>query len=142
MKHFVIRYYKGSYNYFDQPFDSGVLEALTVCIPIIWYREYSWEGMVYGGIAGCLMLLGRIFIAFGIAEGLAGPAQSIMATNAMWLTILTVIFDGQKLSILQFMGIFSGILGAFIIALGDNFVEKLSKLVSKKEQITKVMDVE
>ena len=95
LKHFVIRYYKGSYNYVDQPLDSGILECLTVCIPIIWHREYTMEGMLYGGLAGFLMLLGRIYIAYGIAEGLAGPAQSIMATNAMWLTILTVIFDGQ-----------------------------------------------
>lgn len=100
IKHFAIRYFKGSYNYLDQPIDSGILECLTVCIPIIWYDGYSFFGMLYGGLAGFLMILGRIFMAYGIAEGLAGPAQSIMSTNAMWLTLLTVIFDGQKLSVL------------------------------------------
>jgi hypothetical protein len=34
-------------------------------------------------------------MGYAVAEGLAGPAQSIMATNAIWLTVLTVIFDGQ-----------------------------------------------
>jgi len=53
------------------------------------------EGLLFGGFGGLLMVMGRIFMAYAIAEGLAGPAQSIMSTNAIWLTILTVIFDGQ-----------------------------------------------
>ena len=74
LKHFAIRYFKGSYNYLDQPIDSGILECLTVCVPIIWHREYTLNGMIFGGLAGFFMIVGRIFIAYGIAEGLAGPA--------------------------------------------------------------------
>ena len=100
IKHFMIRYYKGSYNYIDQPIDSGILECLTVCIPLLWHDGYTINGMLYGGFAGVLMIIGRIFMGYSIAEGLAGPAQSIMSTNAIYLTLLTVLFDGQSLSFL------------------------------------------
>ena len=76
-------------------------------------------------------------MAYSIAEGLAGPAQSIMSTNAIWMTLCTVIFDGQSLSILQFLGMFSGITGAFIIAMGDQIV---AKLTSKNDKATKVQN--
>ena len=70
-------------------------------------------------------MLSRVYMAIGIAEGLAGPAQALMITNTIWMTLLTVWVDGQELTMLQFGGMASGLLGAFVIALGDMVLEKV-----------------
>mmetsp|Transcript_11641 Transcript_11641/g.19669 ORF Transcript_11641/g.19669 Transcript_11641/m.19669 type:complete len:130 (+) Transcript_11641:701-1090(+) len=76
-KHFVIRKYQKSYNCYYLPVDSAILESLTCSFFLIFYLDenaITTEQIVLGGLSGCLMVLGRIFIAVGIAEGVAGPA--------------------------------------------------------------------
>ena len=74
-----------------------------------------------GSLSGLLLLGGRVFIAFAVAEGLAGPSQAIMSCNSAIITVLSILFDNQSLSEFELLGLISGLSGAAIIALGDNF---------------------
>jgi len=103
LKHFLVRRFQKSYNYYYLPIDSSIFENLTLVVFFGIYlqdNEVSTGDFFLGGLAGSLMVIGRIFIAVGIAEGVAGPAQAIMSTNGIWMTLLALIFDGQALSLL------------------------------------------
>ena len=80
----------------------------------------------------------RIFMAMGVSEGLGGPAQSLMSTNAVVMTVLTCIIDKQSLSLLQLLALISGLTGAFTIAMGDIVTDKLSLSLSKNKRLQKV----
>jgi len=112
------------------PLDSGILEMTTCCIFSIYYQAtegFTARDLLVGGISGVLQLNGRIFMALGVSEGLGGPAQSLMSTNAVVMTVLTCIVDKQSLSTYQLLGLISGLTGAFIIAMGDIIFAKMSR---------------
>ena len=98
LKHYVIRKYKGSYNYNFLPVDSGIIESFTCLVFfIIWLargEQVTSEQFWMGGLSGTFIMLGRILIAMGVAEGLGGPAQAVMSANGIWVTLLTVWVDG------------------------------------------------
>ena len=77
LKHFCIRKFKGSYDSWNMPLDSGILEMITCCILTIFYQAkvgFTVKDFFIGGISGLLQLNGRIFMALGVSEGLGGPA--------------------------------------------------------------------
>lgn len=112
LKHYMVRKYKGTYNYNVLPVDSAIFESFICSLAIPFFftgdvylkaketnPDYTTEWyLLLGGISGCLMVLGRIYIAIGIGEGVAGPAQAVMSTNGIWMTFLAVFIDGQKIS--------------------------------------------
>ena len=55
-------------------------------IPLIKHHNFTptWTDYAWGTLAGLLVVLGWIFIALSVSEGIAGPAQSLMSTNALW----------------------------------------------------------
>ena len=80
-------------------------------------------------------------MGLGVAYGQGAPAQSIMSTNSIWMTMYTVSIDGAKLSTLELIGLSCGITGAIIISSGDNILSKFQKKglsEEKKIEITKV----
>lgn len=74
--------------------------------------------------AGMLMCLGRVFVTIGVAVGLAGPAEALMSTHALYQSLLGAIFAGQSLSLLEILGVLLGLLGVFVMAFLDTCVEK------------------
>ena len=77
-KHFLIRKYKGTYDHNFIGVDSGILET-TACsvFAIIYGLEVGFDDFpkfMLGSLSGILLVLGRVFIAFAVAEGQAGPA--------------------------------------------------------------------
>ena len=75
--------------------------------------------------AGLLMCLGRVFVTIGVAVGLAGPAEALMSTHALYQSVLTAIFDSQALSLVEIMGVVLGLVGVFFMAFLDTCVEKI-----------------
>uniref|UniRef100_A0A7S3CMZ1 EamA domain-containing protein n=1 Tax=Strombidium rassoulzadegani TaxID=1082188 RepID=A0A7S3CMZ1_9SPIT len=137
-KHFVIRKYLDSYNYYYLAIDCAILESITCSLFLILYmreNQLEMDQILMGSLSGWLMVLGRIFIAVGIAEGVAGPAQAIMSTNGIWVTLLTHFLDGQVITQLQILAIASGVLGAFIIGMGDFLYQNSRKSQRKSEEI-------
>ena len=57
-----------------------------------------------------------------------------MTTNAVVMTVLTCIVDKQSLSTFQLLGLISGLMGAFIIAMGDIIYAKFKQ----KKEISQV----
>lgn len=84
IKHFLIKKFKGSYDYYHLPLDSLIIESIVFIffiIPHSYFYEFEVEKMLtFGAICGCLMGSGRVFIAYAVAEGQGGPAQSVMST--------------------------------------------------------------
>ena len=71
-KHFLIRLYKGSYNYVYLPIDSAILESFTMSILLIWVLKegpIEWDKIWFGGLAGIFITLGKMFIAYAVASG-------------------------------------------------------------------------
>ena len=55
-------------------------------IPLSKNDEFTitWNDLAIGMAAGMLMCLGRIFVTIGVAVGLAGPAEALMSTHALY----------------------------------------------------------
>ena len=57
-KHFLIRKFKGSYDYHDMPVDSGILEALSfIPLTIFYGSEIGYDSVpkfLFGSLAGIL----------------------------------------------------------------------------------------
>ena len=70
------------------------------------------------------MCLGRVFVTIGVAFGLAGPAEALMSTHALYQSLLSAIFAGQTLSLLEILGVLLGLIGVFFMAFLDTCVEK------------------
>ena len=79
-KHFLIRKFKGSYDYIYLPLDSGILETFSCSLMIFWFMEdgqfdkFEPKKLLLGGLSGTFLLGGKVFIAYAIAGGQAGPA--------------------------------------------------------------------
>ena len=57
--------------------DSNIFEYLFLSfllIPLADKFEYTQKDLLIGSAAGILAALGRVFIAIGVADGIAGPA--------------------------------------------------------------------
>jgi len=81
-------------------------------------------------------------MGLGIAYGQGAPAQSIMSTNSIWMTMYTVSLDGAKLSNLELIGLTCGILGAFIISTGDMILDKFfKKSLAEEEKVPKKIEM-
>ena len=65
-------------------------------IPLLKRPDFtlSWTDLAIGTLAGSLMTVGRILIAIAVAEGIAGPAQSLMSTHALHQALWTALLAG------------------------------------------------
>lgn len=131
-QHFLIRKYKPQYNGISQALDAAILEFLILTCFLIPLSQndtddftITWEDLGFGFIAGMLMCLGRIFVTIGVAVGLAGPAEALMSTHALYQSLLSAIFASQSLSLLEILGILLGLAGVFFMAFLDTCVQKI-----------------
>ena len=136
-QHFLIRKYKPQYDGISQALDAAILEFLVLTfflIPLSNNPDFTitWKDLGLGMIAGLLMCLGRVFVTIGVAVGLAGPAEALMSTHALYQSVLTAIFDSQPLSLLEVLGVVLGLVGVFFMAFLDTCVEKLKMRKSIK----------
>ena len=128
-QHFIIRKYQKQYNGISQALDAAILEFLILTLFLIPLSEnpdfnIEWKDLGVGMAAGLLMCLGRIFVTIGVAIGLAGPAEALMSTHALYQSLLSAIIDGQSLSFLEIMGVVLGLVGVFCMAFLDMIVDK------------------
>jgi len=98
-KHLFIRLYKSNYSGVDQGIDTSMIEFglyMLLFIPLLNNPEVNltYTDMLIGGIAGCLVALGRILISVAVSIGLAGPAQSLMSTHALHQSFWSAIVAG------------------------------------------------
>jgi len=130
-QHFLIRKYADQYNGVEQACDAAVLEFFILSMFLIPLSEDSsftitWEAMGIGMAAGLLMCLGRIFVTIGVATGLAGPAEALMSTHALYQSVISAVFAAQALSLLEILGVLLGLAGVFFMAFLDTCVEKIT----------------
>ena len=94
MKHYLVRKYKGTYDYKHLCVDSGILESLSFFIMMIPYTGgYTWEYVITGSCAGLLIRAAMLLVAHAVVEGMGGPAQSLVACASLYMTICTILFD-------------------------------------------------
>ena len=144
-KHLFVRMYKKNYSGLDQGIDSSILEFalyMFFFIPLSQNADFEigFREILIGGVAGCLICLGRIFISIGVSVGLAAPAQSLMSTHALHQAFWSAAVAGQALTLFQYLGLACGLLGVFSISYFDHLANKiklkrqLSKLASNESQ--------
>ena len=130
-KHLFIRLYQSNYSGIDQGVDTTLIEFglyLVLFIPLLSNPDVNltYQDMVIGSIAGCLIALARILLCYAISNGLAGPAQSLMSTHALHQAFWSAIVAGQKLTLLQYLGLLFGLAGVTSISVFDHFANKIS----------------
>ena len=128
-QHYLIRKFKPQYDGIAQALDAAVLEFFVLTlflIPLSNNSEFTitWKDLGIGAGAGLLMCMGRIFVTIGVATGLAGPAEALMSTHALYQALLSAIFAAQGLSLLEILGILLGLAGVFCMAFLDTCVDK------------------
>ena len=129
-QHFLIRKFKPQYNGIEQALDAAVIEFFVLSmflIPLSNNPDFNitWRDIGIGTAAGLLMCLGRIFVTIGVAVGLAGPAEALMSTHALYQSLLSAIFASQSLSVLEILGVLLGLAGVFFMAFLDTCVERI-----------------
>ena len=80
-----------------------------------------------GAAAECLMETARVLLSFGIEKGLAGPAQALMSTHALWQVIWGAIFADSAVTGLQWAGLALGLAGVFSISYFDYLMTKMAQ---------------
>lgn len=129
-QHYLIRRFKPQYNGIAQALDAAIFEFfILTCflIPLSNNSEFTitWTDLGIGTAAGLLMCLGRVSVTIGVAIGLAGPAEALMSTHALYQSVLSLIFAGQHLTLLELLGVILGLAGVFFMAFLDTCVEKI-----------------
>ena len=84
----------------------------------------QWDDLVVGGLSGCIIETGRVFISYSIVAGVAGPASAMVQTAAIYQTLFGVLLASQSLDFLQVAGIFLGFIGVCVISFLNNIVKK------------------
>lgn len=129
-QHFLIRKYKPQYDGIEQALDAAVIEFFVLSlflIPLSGNADFTitMNDIWLGTAAGLLMCLGRIFVTIGVAVGLAGPAEALMSTHALYQSLLSAIFADQSLTVLEILGVLLGLAGVFFMAFLDTCVERI-----------------
>ena len=130
-QHFLIRKYKPQYNGISQALDAAVIEFFVLTLFLIPLSNtdftITWTDLAIGAGAGLLMCMGRVFVTIGVAIGLAGPAEALMSTHALYQSLISAIFAGQTLSVIEILGVLLGLAGVFFMAFLDTCVDKCQK---------------
>ena len=93
-----------------------------IAIYYFGYNGINLEDFIWGSAGSLFIMSGKILIVLSVANGIAGPAASLINTQIIYLTLLTVIVQDQNLSVLEIFGLVSGLLGASIISMGQMIV--------------------
>ena len=80
-----------------------------------------------GQIATILTTTGKIAIGIATAEGLGGPANSLVSSQVIYQCALNWIFLGYSLTTMQIIGVALGIASTLIISMGDMIINLFSK---------------
>ena len=87
IQHYFIRKFSGRYSGIAQAFDVAPIQNAIFCcfLPQLSQKlDITFEDIMVGGAAGCMMEVARVLIAYSIAEGLAGPVTAIINTNVVY----------------------------------------------------------
>lgn len=86
-QHYIIRKFSRYYTGLDQAIDAAAPQNLIFCfflIPLSTEMTIGWRDVFIGLAAEGLMETARVLLSFGVEKGLAGPAQALMSTHALW----------------------------------------------------------
>ena len=103
------------------------------------YSAFPVSYIILGLVSGTLAGTGVLCLNVALMEGLAGPAVAMANLSSVIQTFLDWGFLGQVPSLLEGLGLIIAVLGAIIMAIGDDYVlkplilSKLSKTVKEKE---------
>lgn len=101
-------------------FDGGLFQmVLLMILYIIQVREYgsyTTYDLVEGVIASILAMFANVTLSKAYAVGLGGPVTGINNLASVVQTIMAILILGQSTTLMQNLGLASGILGALVIS--------------------------
>ena len=135
---YIIRKFSTHYSGIDQSIDAAPIQNLIFCfflLPLKSEMTITVEDILVGAAAEGLMETARVLLAYGIEKGLAGPAQALMSTHALWQVICGAIFVNSPVTGLQIAGLLLGLAGVFSISYFDYLHTKMQK---KKQMLAEM----
>ena len=83
LKHIFIRKYKNTYKSWDVSIDGLIFEYQMYIFLAIYYFSYNglvWHDLLIGTVGSLFIMSGKILVALAVANGIAGPAASLLNT--------------------------------------------------------------
>ena len=134
--HYIIRKFSGNYEGVDQALDAAAIQNPEFClflIPLSKVMDITANDLMVGAAAEVLMESARVGIAYGVHIGLAGPAQALMSTHALWQVLAGAIFANSPVSALQIAALLLGLAGVSLISYFDHLLTKLTEAKKKRK---------
>ena len=136
LDHYIIRKFSGNYGGVDQALDAAAIQNPVFClflIPLSKVMDITANDLLLGAAAEALMESARVCIAYGVHIGLAGPAQALMSTHALWQVLAGAIFANSSVSALQIAALLLGLAGVSLISYFDHLLTKLTEAKNKRK---------
>lgn len=102
------------------------------------YADFPVLYIVLGLISGCLAGTGVLCLNVAIMEGLAGPAVAMANLSSVIQALLDWGFLNQVPSLFETLGLSIAILGAIVMAIGDDYIIKPLFHSQKKGKPTEI----
>ena len=83
LKHIFIRKFKNTYRSWDTSIDGLIFEyQIYIVFSIYYFSQHSidWHNLMIGTIGSLFIMSGKILIVLAVANGIAGPAASLINT--------------------------------------------------------------
>lgn len=102
------------------------LSIMTICYPIFFkqYLKLDIRPIIYGLLAGVFFSAYHLFLSKSYKTEDVSKVYPITTSSPIFVTILAVLFLGEKISLLGFIGIITVIMG--ILILNMNTIGKIS----------------
>ena len=122
-------YVDKGYNVYNFAMQALFVDGLIGSIGLIIQYETSdiitSDIFLKGLLSGLISGIGIVLINYSIAVGIAGPASAMANLAAVFQTILAYSILGQVLNAMQIIGLIVGLVGALVLALGMDIINKL-----------------
>jgi drug/metabolite transporter (DMT)-like permease len=102
----------------------GGIVGLLITLGGGGYASFPVSYIILGLVSGCLAGTGVLCLNISIMDGLAGPAVAMANLSAVIQALLDWGFLGQQPSLFETLGLIVAIIGAIVMAIGDDYIIK------------------
>ena len=115
MKHYVKAH---QFGVIQLNLDGYLLCSLVLLVGFFMYgpENYSWQDIGSSFLSSFFQLVGFALMTQALKTGQGGPIQAVDSLKVLMPLVLGGAFDNKPLSLMQYGGMLSGIIGALVIS--------------------------